>query len=783
MQTTEFVDAVQQVGDLMNAKLMRTLLRAGHAAALLSCPCVVLAQEAAPGAELQIEEIVVTAQKRQEGLQNVPITISVVSGESIERMGVRNLEEIATGTPGFQIQQSPAQSGIYIRSIGSGASNQGFEQSVGLFVDGVYAGRERLFQAPFLDIERVEVLKGPQSVILGKNTTAGAVSITTARPTSEFEAMVSALYGDEGEYAGTAILSGPFSEGLAGRLAVRASGMDGYLHNTNTGSEEPEIQDVAVRGSLLWQATDRLSVLLKAEYAQSRQTGNTLAVSQLTAAQLAGAQAYDPDLDLDVESLTKSTDSAGLPGNEEYNDLDSSSVTATVDYRMGDWTLTSISAFGHLEYVQGTDADHQPSPLSVISLRVGSEYEQVSQELRVASPVGRTLEFLGGAYYQAGDVRFTDWIPCVQFAAVPGVGLPTAFCAPARWKQDQTTASGFVRGTWNVTENLSASAGVRYTHEKKKASNELTITTFDGSAPNTNPFDLLIARAVGGWANHTIDPTERTEESWSPSFSVQYHVTPDVMLYGSYTKGTKGGGFNPLNGTGDPDAWEFGDETARSVEVGAKTRLFGNRVSLNIAAYTSEFEDLQVSQFNGATFMVTNAGSAKVDGVELDFRWRAARELTLGANVAYLDSRYGTFLYGPCRVGQTPATGCIDGFQDLSGESLPFAPDWSGSLEASYARAVGSGLRFSAHGAAVYTDSHFLAPDNDPRTIQGSYAKLNLRLALGSASESWEVAVIGKNLTDEVVKGFENDIVGHPNGFYAQVLQGRSFAVQGTLRF
>lgn len=255
------------------------------------------------------------------------------------------------------------------------------------------------------------------------------------------------------------------------------------------------------------------------------------------------------------------------------------------------------------------------------------------------------------------------------------------------------------------------------------------------------------------------------------------------MLYSSYTRGTKGGGFNPLNGTGDPSAWEFGPETARSFEVGAKARLFANRVALNVAVYTSEFEDLQVSQFNGATFVVTNAGSAKVDGVELDMRWRAARDLILGANLAYLDSRYGTFLTGPCKAGQTPETGCVAGFQNLSGESLPFAPEWTGSLKVDYAHAVGANLRFSAHGEAIYSDGHYLAPDNDRRTFQSAYTKANLRLALSSARESWEVALIGKNLTDKIVKGFENDIVGHPNSFFAQVLPGRTFAIQGTVRF
>jgi outer membrane receptor protein involved in Fe transport len=762
---------------------MRTFLRSGSAATLLSCTAAAFGQQAAESNSPQVEEIVVTAQKRQEGLQDVPIAIAVVSGEDIQRMSVRNLEEIATTTPGFQIQQSPAQSGIYIRSIGSGASNQGFEQSVGLFIDGVYAGRERLFQAPFLDIQRVEVLKGPQSVILGKNTTAGAINITTARPTDELEGSVSALYGENGEYAGTAILSGPLSESVSGRFAARASGMDGYLRNTFTGEDEPQVDDIAARASLQWEPSDALTMLLKAEYAQSRQTGNTLAVSQLTPTQLAAARTFDPQLSLDPDAQQKSADAAGLPGNEEYNDLTSTTVTATIDYDIADWTLTSISALGRLEYEQGTDADHQPSSSAVISLRVASDYEQLSQELRLASPLGRTFEILGGAYYQASDVDFLDWIPCVQFAAVPGVGLPTAFCAPARWRQEQETLSGFVRATWNVTESLRANAGVRYTHESKEAASGLTITTFDGSAPNTNPFDLLIARVVGGWANHTIPKTERTENSWSPSFSVQYDLTPDVMLYGSYTKGTKGGGFNPLNGTGALSAWEFGPETARSYEGGVKSTLFGRRLALNLAAYSSEFEDLQVSQFNGVTFVVTNAGSAKVDGAELDLRWRATRDLSVGANLAYLDSRYGTFLTGPCRAGQNAASGCVGGFQDLSGEPLPFAPEWAGTLDIDYSHDVGASLRWSTHWEAVYTDSHYLAPDNDRRAFQSGYAKVNARLALGSSLGSWEVALIGKNLTDEITKGFENDIIGHPNAFYAQVLAGRTFAVQGMVRF
>jgi iron complex outermembrane receptor protein len=761
----------------MSKKGTRALMYGGSILALLACPAIALSQT------LKVEEIMVTAQKREEGLKDVTIALSVVTGVNIAEMGVRNLEEISTSTPGFHMTQSPAQSGIYIRSIGSGESNQGIEQSVGLFVDGVYAGRDRIFQAPFLDIERIEIIKGPQTVILGKNTTAGAVNITTAKPTEHFEGSLSALYGEDNEYEVTGVISGPLSDTLAARVAVRASGMDGFLRNTFTGDNEPEVNDFAVRGTMQWKPNEDLSVLLKAEYARSRQTGNALVPAVLTPSQLALAQMFDPDIIIDVNSETKSADSRLLSGNEEYNDLDSYNVTLTIDYDMAGWTLTSISAFGSLDYEQGTDADHLPISVASIALVSGSEFEQYSQELRLASPVGKTFEVMGGLYYQKGDTKFLDWIPCVDFASVPGPGLPSAFCAPSRWSQKQDTYSAFLRGTWNFTESLRLNAGLRYTHEKKKARNTLTITQLDGVTPNLNMFDLAIAAAVGGWASHTIPETKRTENSWSPSVNVQYDITPEATIYASFTRGTKSGGFNPLNGTGDPNSWEFDAEKARSFEVGLKTLLFNERAALNITAFKTKITDLQVSQFAGVTFVVTNAGSAKVDGVEVDFRWRATEALTLSGSVAYLDSRYGVYVTAPCMSGQTADQGCVGGYQDLSGRTRHYSPDWTGSIAADYTQPIGSGLALNLHADVYYSDSQVLGPDLDPRAFQKSYAKINARIGIGDEDGKWEVAVIGKNLTDKVTKNFSNDIVGFAGGFFAHVTRGRSVAVQGTVRF
>jgi iron complex outermembrane receptor protein len=737
------------------------------------------AQTASPSADpLAIEEIVVTVQKRTEQLSDVPISVGVIRGTEIAEAGIRNLEEIASRTPGFHVNQSPAQSGIFIRSVGSGSNNQGFEQSVGLFIDGIYAGRERLFQAPFLDIERIEVIKGPQNVLLGKNTTAGAISITTARPTRDFMAEANGLYGEDGEYAATAIVSGPLSDTTAIRLAARASGMSGYLKNSLTGKREPRINDQVGRGTVLFQPSDDLEFLLKGEVARSRTRGSPLIATQLTAGQLGLARQFNPTFSTDLDSKSKASDGALLPNRREYNDVDSQLVSLTGNWNVRDWTLTSVTGWAGYKFRQGTDADTLPIPVAAVALSTGSRYSQISQELRVLSPQGETIEMMGGLYYQSSDVKYQDWIPCVDFASVPPANLPANFCTPSRFGQDQDTASAFARATWNVSQQLRATAGVRYTLEKKVAANRLTVTELDLTTLTTSPFEIAVANALGGWVTHAIPTTRRREASWSPSANIQYDVTPDAMVYFSFNQGTKGGGFNPLEGKGDITTWEFDEEKARAFEIGAKARLFGGRVTANLAAFLSTFKDLQVSQFNGVTFDVSNAASADVNGVEGDIAVRVTEALTLHTALAYLDSRYDDFTTAPCMAGQTPATGCVGGFQNLSGQPMTFAPKWSGMVGLDLTQPLTDALTATARFDMEFTGDQYIGPDNDPRVFQKGFAKVNMTLALGASDQGWEVAVIGKNLTDKVTKAFENDIIGYSGAFFAHVLRGRSFAVR-----
>lgn len=732
-------------------------------------------------AQVSIDEIVVTAQRRAESLQDVPISVGVLQGSNILNMGVRNLEEISTNTPSLIINQGPSQPGMYMRAIGSGTNNTGFEQSVGMFVDDIYMSKPRLAHQPLFDIERVEVVKGPQNVLFGKNTTAGAINITTASPTREFEGLVSALYGEDGEYQVEGMVSGPLSDKFRARLAGRASGMDGYLRNTFRDEDLPRVRDLAGRATLLFEPNENLRFTLKGQYMRSRIDSGVPVIGIPSPALLEVLRTVDPDISIDLDDKTKSVDAGGIPGGEEYLDTDSHLISFNVDWTIGEWTLTSITGLAGYEYDQGNDTDYTANPNAQVALMTASDYDQWSQEVRVQSPTGRFVELMAGAYYMDADTKFEDWNACFNYAFFPPAGGPLSACSNLRFSQVQKTSSGFVRGTVNVTEALKVTGGVRYTREKKRAESSLIATDLDNVSPITDPADL-VGLSFFGYVPHVKPSQRRTEGSWSPSVNVQFYPVDDIMLYASFNKGHKSGGFNALEGRGIQSEFEFEGEKARAFEFGAKTRYLGGRATTNVAVFFSTYRDLQVSLFNGLTFVVNNAEKAQVNGVEVDTAFRITDNLTVSGSVTYLDAKYDRYTNAPCIIGQTPAEGCVGGMQDLSGTMLQYATEWSGVFNIDYQQPIG-GVIAKAHFDVYYSDDLNLAPDNDPHSIQPSFAKINARIAIADPDDKWELAIIGKNLTDKITRAYENDIPGLAGSYQTHVHRGRSFAVQGTVRF
>lgn len=738
--------------------------------ALAACP--VYAQEKSDQVPA-LEEIIVTAQKRAENVQDVPVTVSVLTGDQLDSQGVQALSDIALKTPGLYYSESPEAAEIKVRNIGSSSGNPSFEQSVGLFVDGVYTGRERSFQAIFLDISRIEVLKGPQSLLFGKNTTAGAISITTADPTDEFEGSLTGLFGKDNEYEVTGVLSGPLSDKLSARLALRTTQAPKYMKNAATGKDEPEDKSVAARLKLRYE-DEGFNLNFKAEYSKKDQDGGAFQMFNTSAADNGLFSNFDPNFD-GVLNHKRTADGALLPGNKEFNDNEAYGLALTADVEVGDWTLTSITAYNSLDYSQGQDVDFSAAAPFAISLFNDQGYQGFSQELRLASPTGGTFEWLLGGYYLNSKLQDGKRNTCFAF----GINE----CAVFTYEQDQSLVSGFVRATWNVSDVFRISGGVRYGHETKKGEQALAITEFDLKTPVTNPARLGPARGAFGWVPHVNPRSKITENNWSPAVNIQYDVSDDVMAYASYARGTKSGGFNAIDGDGT--RFIFGAETAENYEVGLKSELFDRRLRLNVAAFTSNFDDLQVSFYTGTAFEVGNAAKVRVQGLELESTLAVAEGVTVSGYASYIDAEFKSFPKGPCRATQTAAEGCIAFAQNLSGEPVDRSPKWNvgASFDANFPITDTLSLRLGSN--ANFVSRFFHQVDQDPADVQPSYVNVDARIGIGAIDGRWELALLGRNLTDRETKVFSADAPGLPTRgrHFATWSQGISWAVQGRFRF
>ena len=785
---------------------------------------------AAAGAQQQssttLEEIVVTAQKRSESLQDVPVAVSAVAGVKISEAGLTRIEDLRNYVPTLFTQETAIGNNIAIRGIFSGV-NPGFEQSVGTYVDGIYRGRPQQTRMPFLDLERVEVLRGPQSILFGKNSVAGALNITTARPTSEFRASVSALYDSElGEQEYQGYVSGPLgTDRLRGRLTARYRDIDGHIENlTLGGREEPSREETNFRAWLEWDATDNLTIGLKAETGSFDVVGRQIEIytenpaaagpfTGLTYAQvLGGVFGQDPSVLNNFQDYKRSS-------NGDFSENDTEEYLLSVDWQLGGLTLTAITGFSKYDFLELCDCDFTGGNVfNVISVE---EFDQFSQEIRLTSPAGGTLDYIVGAYYEDASLDFGDTIllpansvliPLLNanpaFVGTPLEGIAGTMLAgtgtPRGFTQDSKSWSVFGQLTWNLSDAFRATAGLRYTKDEKDAARVLQITDTNGD-PLPPPQSVLapIVYAAAFNVRPHQESGSRSEDKLLPSLTLEYDWTEDMMTYLSWSQGSKSGGFDarsnnpttappggcPRPGVQCVGTFEFEDENSDNIELGAKMAL-GGRFELNGALYFTNFKDLQVSTFDAVLgFNVQNAGEADIMGVELDARWRATEHSLISASVAWTNFEFKDY-FGQCYFGQRqehPEEVAPDGINcNYRGKTNEFVADFVGTLAYDYRRPIGTNMEFRFGLDLYYTTETFVAPTLDPKQKQDAYAKLNGRVAIGS--DNWEVAVLGRNLTDEEIYPYGNDtpLAGSIFGAFSAWRFGeppRSFALQGTLRF
>ncbi|GAA5317741.1 MAG: TonB-dependent receptor [Candidatus Pelagadaptatus aseana] len=695
---------------------------------------------------LMLEEIIVTAQKRAEGLQDVPISINAVSGEKLESYNISSLGDLSGSIPNLQITKTGITNQIGMRGVYSG-SNKGFEQSVAMYVDEVYYGRGQLIRLPLVDLERVEVLRGPQPTLFGKNAIAGAISLTSAKPTREFEASISTLYEFEHDESKTvAIVSGPLSEQMAGRLVLSYRDMDGWMTNTSLKREEPNTQETYARGTLLWENDDNLSITLKAETAEFDTAGRSMENHTPV-----GTYSLVPDFaDVDTRKDYKRQDN-GQESDNQVNNL-----VLNIDYDLGDYTLTSTTASVEFTTRELIDVDY--TDLDVFNgTNQGEDFKQFSQEFRIASPADGNFDYIAGLYYQDSKSDVFDNLFFGDTLLTAGGGaLATAVngVASKTFEQDSEVWSAFAQFNWRITDQLTLTAGGRYSDEEKDGSRTLIN---DGSATLGGQAGFDATLAVLGIYGHSIEDT-RNESQFDPLVNLQYDWSDDTMFYLSYTEGSKAGGFdmrsNNLPGApASPGTFEFEDEQASSYELGGKFRF--ERGEINAAIFHTTYEDLQITQFDGSVgFNVQNAAEAIIQGVEIDGRFLLMEDLLLSASVAYLDYEYQDYDVAECAPAvaatQTPSNSSA-GLCNFDGERAANTPEFAANLSLDYSHSVGDwGMMYWGLNLD-YSDDYYASSTLDPNSLQDSYVKVGARISLASSDDSWELALIGNNLTDERV--------------------------------
>lgn len=715
--------------------------------------------------EGRLAEVIVTAQKRTENLQDVPVSAQVISGEELAQQNQVSLETLAMTVPALHIAAAGPSHEMYIRGIGSG-QNQSFDQSVGTFIDDIYHGRSRIGAASFLDLERIEVLKGPQSTFFGNNAIAGALNIVSRKPGETFDASARGLYGQYGQFAVEGAAGGPVSDVFAARIAAIYNGVDGWIHNVTTGADAPRERNWAARVLLNFKPVSGLDALLKLEGSENKRSGTGFD-QPFQIVNCPPPPPIDPHFAGPgcAEALAKG-DPIGLQNNFNSSapgtgsDYKTYEGVLTVNYGLAEnHTLTSVSGFYRYDF--NLNHDNDGTGLRLVTRQLPESYHQFSQELRLASGTEQPLEYLAGLYYQT-DRLATNLLTNFFFATpffppndptVPYLPLGQSF----DFLQREDIYSVFGSATWKPTEALRLSAGLRGSWVKK----EYNLNIFYGTATQDYggvvPLPLAVQSPTGyfGQGVPGLLSGSRSDHDWMPSAKIQYNLTRSIMGYASYARGFKSGGFNGTESSGVAANVPFGPEYVNAYELGIKSELFDRHVLLNVDVFRSNYRDLQVAFWNlppgggPATPHIRNAAASRSQGLEIEAAWVLGPAFRISANATWLEAYFVDYKNGPATVLQQ-----FQGqqFRDLSGSVPQFAPRWSGSVNAQYSLTLPGQYKLTAELSPYFSAGyHVIFLIDKDFFWQPSYVRLDSRLTLDSPSGKWAIDVIGKNVTNRTI--------------------------------
>ncbi|WP_101758028.1 TonB-dependent receptor [Oceanicoccus sp. KOV_DT_Chl] len=764
------------------------------------------AQESSPSSKFVIEEVIVTANKREEKLQEVPMSVSAFSGDFFKEAGASDFSSLEQYTPSLKIQPGAdsRSTSIRIRGIGSVGSNSGIDPSVGIFIDGIYQGRAGMSISDLIDIERVEVLRGPQGTLYGKNTAAGAINITTKKPAPEFEAETEMVYDSDDRAELRGMVNVPLgANGNAMRMS--AFGINGNHLYTNTYNGEPtnDANKWGVKSRFLFNLAAS-ELLISVDYSNEDTDCCALAVldyngfsptvigvpmTRLKSEELQGIIPGFSFNALEDDPTQPGSPPLANPYDGKYwfnenihNDVTVGGIAAEWNADLAnDDGITFLNAWRQYTSNSGFDGDFSAYD-AVAKSTTDVTLNQYSSELRITSPGGATLDYQGGLYAYYSDFESEGTLG-MNYALLNNSGLlgaliPADDIAAAADVNDlvsrnfdtndyQTTSfATFGQLTWNISAQMSTTLGLRVNYEKKERT----------GAQTTTPATSLDIAPIAG-PDVEFDQM-REDFDVSPSINLRYFWTDELMTYASVSRGFKSGGFDqrrvaitlidadndpstpgilpnpiPVNGGNDNNG-EFDEEIATNYELGWKGSWMDRRLTVNGTLYYVDYEDFQSQSFDGTGIKVTNAGSLESYGVELDVMFIAAENLSMGTAIGYNHAEYAEFDNGQCTIDKQIYTEVIEGSTvpcttDLAGQPLDNAPEWTFSSFLQHDLAVGDDLMIVSRLEHNYIGGFFLDQDLDQNLYNEEVDLVNLRFTLTNTNRDWEIALWGKNILGE----------------------------------
>jgi outer membrane receptor protein involved in Fe transport len=776
------------------------------------------AQDSAASSAAQTEQpdsdfadIIVTAQKREQSLQDVPVVVTVLSADQLENAGVRDIKDLQTITPGLNVTSSTsqAQTSIRVRGVGTIGDNPGLESSVGTIVDGVYRARSSVAFGDLGALDRIEILKGPQSTLFGKNMSAGVINVVTSAPSFTPRAEFLASYGNYNAWTVSADATMPLIDDVvAGRFFAIKRQRDGFLDVRTGNGPRQNTTDVdedyyVVRGQLLLQPAAGLSIRLIGDYADRRENccldtptvvGPTAGFIDLLAPDAGIVRPADP-----FSRLT-------YANRETPTEIRDSGFSADVQYDIGGGlSLTSITAWRNWRGANGTDLDYSTADIWYRPVEGNvNTFKVFSQEVRLAYSGGIFNSILGGFYsnerLESRQATFfgSDYERYLGLLLSSGAnpntvsaltGLPVGSNFVANQGQSDShqhrasSAAIFSDNSFTITDGLELSLGLRYTDEVKNLRSQYTNTVPAAAcaAARARPIPAAAVSAIcapnaDSAFNNIATTQRRTERRVSGSAKLAYRFSPEAMVYGSYANGFKSGGFNLDRGRFGPGIinpnTDFAAETVESYEIGAKTTLFGRQLLANIAGFYQTYKGFQLNTYTGISWLVASIPEVTSKGADFDLLWNTGIPgLTINAGATYADTRYGQF---------TPPAGIS---ARLPGATLSYAPKWNVTGGFASRTPLTSDFDLTASASVKWSSEYNTGSNLDPFKIQGAYAMVNARIGFGPHSEAWTLELWSQNLTNAHVYQVVVDQPLQSGTYGAYLTPPRTYGVTGRVRF